>query len=171
MATTGFDVGAPTQPRFNAYGLATYPDRRDAEMDLFVADLRSGGRAAIGSAIAGISEASRRVLLVYAERAATRAVRNTDRELLFSGLVAAVVGGLDQNALEALIRMPLLEDASRRLGIEPADVFGEVAEAVGHPGSVNLMVWLSRAPEDRTLECMGFEAASDPSGFLYRWKG
>ena len=56
-----------------------------------------------------------------------------------------------------------------RLGLEPSDVFEEVADVVGHPGSVNLMVWLSRAPEDRTPECMGFEAFHDDSGFRYRW--
>ena len=43
------------------------------------------------------------------------------------------------------------------------------AEVVGHPGSVKLMVWLSRAPEDRTPECIGFEALHDDSGFRYRW--
>jgi hypothetical protein len=88
---------------------------------------------------------------------------------LVLGLIALVVGGLEQNALESLMRMPLIEDAAKRLGLEPSDVFEDVADVVGHPGSVNLMVWLSRAPEDRTPECMGFEAFADDSGFRYRW--
>jgi len=96
-------------------------------------------------------------------------VRDKDRDLLVLGSIAMVVGGLDQNALEALTRMPLIEDASKRLGVELADVFEQVAGIVGHPGSVNLMLWLTRAPEDRTPECMGFAAAEDDSGFRYRW--
>jgi hypothetical protein len=164
-----FDAGDPAQRRFTSYGLAAFPDARDSELDEYGRALRSGGPAAVRTALDAVSEKGRQVLRAYAERAASRAVRDKDRDLLVLGSIALVVGGLDQNALEALTRMPLIEDASKRLCVELADVFEQVADIVGHPGSVNLMLWLTRAPEDRTPECMGFAAAEDDSGFRYRW--
>jgi hypothetical protein len=169
MSNVGFDPRDPTQRRFTGYALAGYPDPRDGALDAYVAELRTGGSAAVTNALAIASDKGRQVLRSYGERAASRGVRDRDRDVLVQGLISMVVGGLDHNALEALMRMALLEDACRRLDLEPADVFETVAEVVGHPGSVNLMVWLNRAPEDRTVECMGFEATGSGSDFRYRW--
>lgn len=164
-----FDPGEPSQRRFTAYALAPFPDSRDEQIDQYIETLRTSGPDSIRSALDTVSDKGRQVLRAYAERAASRAVRDESRSTLVLGLIALVLGGLDQNALEALMRMPLIEDAAKRLGLEPSDVFEDVADVVGHPGSVNLVIWLSRAPEDRTLQCMGFEAFRDDSGFRYRW--
>ncbi|SRR6266566_4590 len=166
-----FDPADPGQRRFASYGLADFPDPRDAEVDDYVGSLGKGGPPAVAAALGVVSEPGRRVLRVYIERAAARAVREGRRDLLVSAAIAAVVGGLDQNALEALLRMPLIEDAAGRLGADLAEVFEQAADVLGHPGSVNLMLWLTRAPEDRTPESMGFAAVEDDSGFRYRWTG
>lgn len=163
-----FDAGDPAQGQFTSYRVAGFPDARDTGLDEYAWVLRQDGPTAVRTALETVSEKGRQVLRAYAERAVARAVRDKDRDLLVLGSIALVVGGLDQNALEALTRIPLIEDASKRLGIELADVFEEVAGIVGHPGSVSLVLWLSRAPENRTLECMGFSAAEDGSGFRYR---
>ena len=167
--SNAFDPGEPSQRRFTAYGLAAFPDSRDEQIDHYIETLRASGPAAVRVALDTASDSGRQVLQSYAERAASRAVRDRSRSTLVLGLFALVVGGLEGNALESLTGMPLIEDAAKRLGLEPSDVFEDVADVVGHPGSVNLMIWLSRAPEDRTLECMGFEAFLDDSGFRYRW--
>ena len=65
--------------------------------------------------------------------------------------------------------MALIDDAGCRLGVDSPTLFEEAAQIVGHPGTVNLMVWLTRAPEDRTPEAMGFVAAREQGGFRYRW--
>jgi hypothetical protein len=166
---TAFDPGHPEQSRFVGYGRAAIPDYRDGELDRYVDELRSGGPPAVAVALGQVSEAGRRVLRVYGERAASRAVRSGSVGHLVSALVAVVVGGLDQNALEALMPMSLIEDAGIRVGADPDAYFGAAAGIVGHPGSVNLMVWLSRKPEDRTVEAMGFVASEDASGFRYKW--
>jgi hypothetical protein len=150
-------------------GRAAIPDYRDDELDRYVDGLRSGGPPVVAGALAQSSEAGRRVLRVYGERAASRAVRSGSVDRLISALVAVVVGGLDQNALEALMPMSLIEDAGSRIGADPDAYFGPAAGIVGHPGSVNLMVWLSRKPEDRTVGAMGFVASEDETGFRYRW--
>jgi hypothetical protein len=165
----GFDPGDPSQRPFTAYGHAKFPDVRDTELDDYVAGLVSGGPTAVKAALDAVSEHGRRVLRVYAERAATRAVRERAPDLLVRALVALVVGGLEQNALEALIPMAVVEDAGHRIGAEPGDFFGTAADIVGHPGTVSLFMWLTRKPDDRSLECMGFTADSDESGFRYRW--
>jgi hypothetical protein len=76
---------------------------------------------------------------------------------------------VDQNAFEAIMRIPLIEDASKGLGADLPEIFEDAAKVVGHPGTVNLMLWLSRGSEDRTLECMGYAAIEDDGGFCYRW--
>jgi hypothetical protein len=164
-----FDPGEPKQRRFNALGKAPFPDPRDKELDGFVDKIRKGGPAAVKGAIERASEQGRSVLRAYAGRAATRAVRDGDPDRLRSGLVALVLGGLDHNSRDALTRMPLIEDAARRLGVTFEHLIEDAADTVGHPGSVNLVLWLSRKPEDRTLESMGYEASRDESGFRYRW--
>jgi hypothetical protein len=171
MGGESFEVGEPMQGRFTGYALAGYPDSRDDVLDTYISEIRAAGPRGVANAIAVASEKGRRVLLSYAERAATRAVRSRDREVLERGLIAMVVGGLDENTLEALLRMPLLEDACIRLDLEPAEVFETIADVVGHHGNVNLMIWLSRASEDRTLKCMGFEALGSGPHFRYRWAG
>jgi hypothetical protein len=170
IGVVAFDPGEPSQRPFTGYGPAKLPDARDAEVDSYVRELRVGGPAAVQAALGAVSEKGRRVLCSYAERAASIAVRTKSSDRLVLALIALVVGGLDQNALEALMRMSLVEDASGRLGVEPADLFEQAADVVGHPGSVNLMLWLSRRPEDRTPECMGFEAVGEGSAFRYQWK-
>lgn len=169
--SSDFDPCRGEQPHFAGYGGAAIPDYRDEELDCYVGELRSEGPAGVTTALGKVSEAGRRVLRVYGERAASRSVRDGSVDRLVSALVAVVVGGLDQNALEALMPMALIEDAGARIGADPEVYFGAAATVVGHPGSVNLMVWLSRHPDDRTIRAMGFLASEDRSGFRYKWAG
>ncbi|HXC76893.1 MAG TPA: hypothetical protein VNU19_07570 [Candidatus Acidoferrum sp.] len=164
-----FEPGQPDHRSFVAYGLADIPDPRDEVVESYVKGVRDGGPAAVAKALSEVSESGRRVLRVYGERSASRAVRDRTVDLLVSALVAVVIGGLDQNALEAMMPMALIEDAGRRIGADPGVFFGTAANIVGHPASVNLMVWLTRHDEDRTPEAMGFIAAQDRSGFRYKW--
>jgi hypothetical protein len=165
-----FELHSHFQGRFVAYGPAEFPDPRDAELDRYVKHLRSGGAAAVAAAGSVATEEGRRVLAAYALRAASRAVREKSEYLLVSALVALTVGGLDQNALEALMIMSLIDDAGCRIGAERELFFADAADLVGHPGSVNVMAWLSRSPEERSPEAMGFGAGEDSSGFRYIFK-
>ena len=167
----GFDPGALSQGSYGAYRSARFPDDRDAELDGYVAGLMSGGPAAVKKALDAVSEPGRTVLRAYAERAASRAVREQAPDLLVRALVALVVGGLDFNAFEALIPMAAVEDAGYRIGAEPGEFFGTAADLVGPTGTVSLFLWLARNPAERSLEYMGLAADSDESGFRYRRPG
>lgn len=163
-----FDPTDRAQRRFNGYGPAELPCARDVELDAFVEQLRGEGPAAVRRALAGVSEKGRAVLRAYAERMASLALRRRDPALLVRAAVALVVGGLDSNEPEALMVMSLVDDAARRLGVELADLFEEAANVAGHPGAVNLAMWLMRKPEDRSIASMGFAAGADGGGFRYR---
>jgi hypothetical protein len=165
-----FDPADPTQQRFGSYGPSPIPNSRDDAVAQFVDRTRSGGPLAAAAVTAQVSERGRRVLRAYAERMASLAMRRRDAQLLVRAVVAVVLGGLDQNALEALMVMPLIENSARLLEVDLASIFESAANSVGHPGSVNLMLWLTRAPEDRTLASMGFVEAEDEGGFRYQLK-
>ncbi len=166
-----FDPGRPQQPEFVAYSPAAIPDRRDDVVEQYVEAVRHGGPPAVAAELTHLSDAARGVLRAFAERSASRAVHEDSVERLVSALVAIVLGGLDQNAQEAMMPMALVEDAGRRIGAEAGEYFGIAAAVVGHPASVNLLVWLGRRDEDRTPEVMGFIATHDKTGFRYKWAG
>lgn len=96
------------------------------------------------------------------------AVRGRDPTNLTKALVALVLGGLDENRPESLMVMAPIEDGARRLGLDTSDLFQDVSKIVGHPSTVNLMMWLSRNEADRSLASMGFIATEDSGGFRYK---
>jgi hypothetical protein len=169
MSEPPFEPGQPDQPAFHGYGTAPIPDRRDDVVDRYVARLRDGGPPAVAAAIDEVSELGASVLRVYGERAAARAVRERSVELLVAGMVAVVVGGLHRNDRDSFLPMALLDDAATRVGATPRQVVDAAAAIVGNPGDINLMLWLGRAPQDRTPESMGFAATDGPEGFRYTW--
>lgn len=169
MIEVTFDHKSDMQRRFNGYAAASFPDPRDDELGTFLTRLIAGGPSAVGEASREATESARRVLCAFAERSASLAVRDESYSHLLSAVVALTVGGLAGGALEAIMRMPLVEDAAHRIGVGLPNLFEEAAGLVAHPGSVALMMWLGRAPEDRTLASMGFEADDGETGFRYRW--
>lgn len=163
-----FDPTDSSQARFDGYGPSALPNNRDDELDDFINDVIAGGSSAVSDILPRLSENGRRVLRAYAERMASLAVRRRDRATLIRALVAIVLGGLDENRLESLMVMAPIEDSARRLGFDVPGLFEEVSKIVGHPGTVNLVVWLSRQEDDRSLSSMGFIAAEDADGFRYK---
>jgi hypothetical protein len=160
-----FDPSAEDQSRFHGYGPAEIPTARDREVEEFVATVRPNAR---GLTMAIDSEEGRAVLCAYAERMASLAVRRRDPQLLERALVAAVVGGLTTFEQGAMVVMPLIEHSSQILALDTSSLFGRAAAVTGHPGSVALMIWLSRPAEDRTLASMGWAEGRDAGGFRYR---
>jgi hypothetical protein len=163
-----FNPPDQSQTEFNGYGPSTLPNERDVEVDDFLNEVISGGEKSVAEILPKLSEKARRVLRAYAGRMASLAVQRQDRAILTRGLVAVVLGGLDENQLESLMVMAPIEDSARRIGIEPADLFEEVSKIVGLPATVNLMIWLSRTDDDRSLESMGYVTTEDEGGFRYR---
>ena len=164
-----FDPSLSRQARYLRFGQVPIPDPVDEAIDAYLAQVIAGGADSVAEAISGSSEAGRGVLRGHAERLASRAVRGRDRSLLLPALVAALLGGLYRNEREALLPMALVDDASARLRVDAAKLFGQAAGIVGPPGAAHLMGWLKRPAESRTPKAMGYEPSRDSGGFRYRW--
>lgn len=166
-----FDTTVQRDRRFDGYGPSAFPNSLDAEVAALVDTWRGAGPSAVAEAIAESSEGGRSVLRAYAERMASLAVRESSRDLLLNAVVANVVGGLSTNERESLLVMAPIEDAASRIGVDLPGLFEDAASCVGHPGTVNLMVWLTRTPENRSLATMRFVADEGADGFRYvlRW--
>jgi hypothetical protein len=163
-----FDPTDTSQRKFNGYGPSALPDPRDQAVGELVERLIADGPTAVASVSSRITDKARQVLRAYAERMASLAVRRRDGDLLLGAVVAVVLGGLDENRLESLMVMAPIEDSAGRLGLDLPELFEAASNVVGHPGTVNLMLWLTRKREDRTLASMGFVAAEDNDGFRYK---
>jgi hypothetical protein len=64
--------------------------------------------------------------------------------------------------------MPLVENSARLLGVSLPGIFKKAEAVVGDAGTVNLLAWLTRKPEDRTIASMGFAESADGGGFRYK---
>lgn len=166
-----FDISAGRDRRFDGYGPSVFPNPLDDEIATFVVSLRAGGPPVVADAIARSTEHGRRHLRAYAERMATLAVRTGDRDVLLNAVIANVVGGLSTNERESLMVMAPIDDAAARIGVDLAGLFEDAATCVGHPGTLSLVTWLSRTPENRSLAAMSFVAEEGVDGFRYvlRW--
>ena len=162
------DPADMTQARFNGYGPSELPSERDDEVGEFVSGLVSGAPSAVADVLPRLTDKARQVLCAYAERMASLAVRHRDRATLLNAVVALVVGGLDENRLESLMIMAPIEDSAARVGVELPQLLEDASKIVGHPATVNLMLWLTRKDEDRSLASMGFVVTEDADGFRYK---
>jgi len=163
-----FDPTDERQRRFKGYGPSKLPSPLDEDLGVFIDQIAAAGPIGVADVLSKVSDTGRQVLLAYAERMASLAVRRRDQGLLLRGIVALVVGGLDRNARESLMVMALVEDSAERIGADLEDTLEAVSKIVGHPGTVNLVLWLTRKPEVRTLESMRYVAGADDDGFRYR---
>jgi hypothetical protein len=152
--------------QFVGYGPSVLPNERDDEVSEYVTSLSA--ILGYGQRIVHDHRKGRDVLRAYPERMASLAVRRREPTVLLAAVIANVVGGRDENRLESLMVMALIEDSARRIDMDLAELFEQASRIVGHPGAVNLMMWLKRKPKDRSLTSMSFVAGEDADGFRYR---
>ncbi len=168
-SASNFNPTDQRQAAFVGYGPAKLPEPRDGHVQKVIDQLTVGGGSEFASALSAVTDKARDVLCAYAERMASLAVRRQDEQLLIRALVALVLGGLNENSHESLMVMAPIEDSARRIGVDLTGLCERVSKIVGHPGTVNLMRWLARQPQDRSLASMGFVATEDGDGFRYRF--
>jgi hypothetical protein len=106
------------------------------------------------------------VLSAYAERAASRAVRDNDHEILLLGTIAIALA-LQTGEREPQRPLPLLEDACTRLGESFADIVDQTAKSLGRRPSRFLSDWAHSPQAHPTIAAMEFKAEGDGSAFRY----
>jgi hypothetical protein len=108
------------------------------------------------------------VLLGFAERMASLAVRLNRGDLIEQGLAAVVLerGMLDVRE-DMLVLAPLC-DSAERLGLDARTLFRAAASLL--PGGLSKVVaeFPDRPARSRGLEAMGYLVSSDGDGFRYR---
>jgi hypothetical protein len=108
------------------------------------------------------------VLLAYAERMATQALRQADVALIREGLIAVQLEGKRDDWRETIISLTLLYDAITRLHAPAADMFHRVAKlAPKLEVSESIRKYSQRAPANRTIESMGYELRMSGQGVAY----
>jgi hypothetical protein len=114
------------------------------------------------------TERQSQVLLAYAERMATQAVRDADPLLARAGLIATLLEAEHNDTRESIIVLTLLHDALHKAGADPCREFEEVADlAPGSPATALIRAFPGRSAENLTLESMGYRMVMSPQGVKY----
>ena len=122
---TKFSPHSERDRRFDGYGPSALPNALDGEVTAFVSGVRAGGVPATAAAAAALTPNARNILRAYAERMASLAVREADRDILLNAVIANVLGGLSSHEQESLLVMAPIEDASARIGVDLPALFEE----------------------------------------------
>jgi hypothetical protein len=159
------DLTPLDRARNHGYLQLPIPTMRDAE----IADLltRIGDTRAIPAMMRSLTEGHCEVLRVYAERMASAAVREGDKSLLETGLVALLLTWGSSEAREGLLVLPLFVDAVQRLGLKNRQFVDSVQSELGELACRPFVRFLNRSETDRSLASMGYEVGKDAEGFRY----
>ena len=142
------------------YGLKELPSQRDDELRALI---ESSTPAELAPAI---RHDMHPVLRVFAERAASLAVRTGDASWLKIGLVALTLADLESR--ESLLILPLYVDSARGLNFETRLLFGTVGNLFGGAAANSLQAFLGRSPQDRSLDSMGYSSEGEGRNFRYK---
>ena len=114
-----------------------------------------------------VDPALSRVLLAFAERMASMAVRLTSAANVFIGLVALAAEGRKTDPQANLAALSVLHDAALRIGVDPREAFDEALPFTTKVSAGAFDGFLQRPAEDKSLEAGGYRAGADKDGFRY----
>ncbi len=107
-----------------------------------------------------------RVISLFSERMASLAVRENNKNRLIIGLFALVLSLNSGEFRDAVTILSLYFDASKKINEDPHIIFTFVSDSLGK--SDFLLDYLSRKPEDQTIQVMGYEESKNEAGFVYK---
>jgi hypothetical protein len=164
---TSLDIGALDLPDDEKYFFARIPVERDEQISDLIRTWASLAPNERSEAFASLSDDRRATLLAYSERIASQAVRTNSRECILLGLIALGLDGWQGDWRDNTLLLCLHFDASIRVGVDPSSVFSEAARLLSPSVRDGLLKFTKRAPEDQTLEAMGYRTSADDDGFRY----
>jgi hypothetical protein len=181
-ATAAWEVyrtEADSPRRHDPYLLEPFPTALDDALDAVVSRFQAMSERERRSWKASLAMTQRdsQILLTYAARMATQALREASTDRIVRGLVAHLIEGERDDWRENVIVVTLLFDAGRKLQANPLDLFQAVASLEpGEPASDTLVGFRKRRPEVLTIESMGYRTAMTAQGVRYEpdpsvWKG
>lgn len=149
------------------YGQEALISERDGEIrDLL---LKVADSAPFEDVAVFVPRAGERVLTVFAERAASIAVRHQDARELRAGIFAVVLAqAITDDPRVLLPAVALLHRAAEMIGEDPAAEFHAANELTGGRAG-GLLDFLRRSPEDKSIKSMGFEEGNDKQDRQFRF--
>ena len=115
-----------------------------------------------------ITEGEGLVLLVFAERMASLAVRHHDESLLQAGLSAARVACQAVDPREVILILPLLWRSAEYLQVDPVETFTSTSTVFPTFDCPAIASFPSRPPEKRSLKSMGYTELHSEQGLIYQ---
>jgi hypothetical protein len=147
------------------YGPMDIPCARDGQIRDLILDLTEN--VSFEQLIRLVPRDADRTLSAFAERAASIAVRRREGRELRAGLLAAALAlSLTDDPRDALPALALLYRAATMIGRDPGQEFAAANRLTGDRAP-DLVDFARRAPEDRTVEAMGFHEGADRNGFRF----
>jgi len=106
-------------------------------------------------------------LMLFAHRAAEKAVRRRDSDFLTHGLAALALGGEGIDPRDVLRAFSLISHSAAKLRVGYRRVF-EGARGLGGEEFAELVQdWMERTPYERSIDGMGFKEATRGKQFRY----
>jgi hypothetical protein len=147
------------------YAALPIPADEDTLVEEFLDEWRAGG-AQTKEAPEALDRAGA-FLGVFIIRAASRAVRNQDVQLIRLGLQALSMVGADEDPRDLATYACVLVDSYSRLGVEPAFLLKEASSASRGGAATILKTFLDLPKAQRTLQKYRIRESSDEDGFRY----
>ena len=101
-------------------------------------------------------------LVLYADYAATYAVRLGDPELIRRGVLSLAIENNTFDYRDTITRLALLNHSASKLGIDPDKIFQEAMSVAPQKFARSLERFIERSPEDRALSKFGFREEYTP---------
>ena len=170
MSAASFEDLSPFLAASNrGYVDAPIPSGRDAQLTAYLQRLVAADGATRARAADALGPSYTGTFVAFAERMATRTVRDRDVAAAELGLWAlALTWRRSKDVTTAIPPLGLLYDALRRVNADPAALFGKVAAACPEDVAPVLLDFTRRDDLDEIAEEMGFAERSDRDGFRYR---
>lgn len=104
----------------------------------------------------------------FSERMACLAVRIKSEQCLFEGLIAHAIEGGKIDWRDNILVISLLYHSAMKIGADPVTLFNMAAEFAEGEIKEIIKNFPNRAPEDRTIEAMGYVESENEQGFCYK---
>ena len=100
--------------------------------------------------------------ILYADYAATYAVRFGSPELIRQGILSLAIENSTFDYRDTITRLVLLNYSATKLGLDPDKIFRELKSLVSQRFAKSLENFIERSPEDRALSTFGYQEEYAP---------
>lgn len=151
----------------NGYGPMPIPVGIDDDIHDILLPFFRNGQGNGNAWTSHITERHGFVLMAYAERMASRAIRESRKDLLFESLSALALATPVVYIKEAIPIVGLILHSAHKLGVSPQDLLMDRKRIPSMVVDNLIMEYEERQEEDRSIEAMGYIEGVDADGFRY----